>query len=205
MPAAGRAPGGALMDALQYREQLQALLPQGGAWPREPGAVLTLLLDGMASELARVDRRGLDLLREADPATTLELLPEWERVAGLPDPCAGPAETVQERRDRLVALLTNPGGQSRQHFVGLAAAYGFAITITEFAVLRAGFRAGARCNGRAWAYAWRVNAPEETVRFFRAGQSFAGERLASWGNAILECVITRARPAHTTVIFAYGG
>lgn len=193
------------MDARAYREQLQALLPRGGAWPREPGAVLTLLLDGIAAELARVDGRGLDLVRECDPTTTLELLPDWERVAGLPDPCAGPAETIQERRDRLVALLTNPGGQSPAHFIALAAAYGFSITITEFSVLRAGFRAGDACKGIAWAYAWQVNAPEETVRHFRAGQSFAGEPVATWGNAILECVLTRGKPAHTTVIFAYGG
>lgn len=39
---------------------------------------------------------------------------------------------------------------------------------------------------------------------FSAGRSAAGDPLAAWGNVPLECVLTRAKPAHTTVLFAYG-
>jgi uncharacterized protein YmfQ (DUF2313 family) len=193
------------LDEQAYLGQLQELLPPGAAWTREPAAMLTEVLSAWSAELARVDQRADDLLNEGDPRITLELLPDWERVAGLPDPCAGAPETVAERRDRLVGRLTSRGGQSRQYFIDLAASYGFIITITEFQPLRVGFRAGDRCYGIAWAFAWQVNAPEETVRIFRAGQSFAGEPLASWGNAILECVTSRLKPAHTHAIFAYGG
>jgi uncharacterized protein YmfQ (DUF2313 family) len=33
--------------------------------------------------------------------------------------------------------------------------------------------------------------------------SLVDEPIASWGNALLECVIKRLKPAHTSVIFGY--
>lgn len=190
----------------QYTAQLQALLPRGRAWPRQPGAVLTRLLAGLAGALARTHNRALDLLDEADPRTTVELLADWERVAGLPDSCLPATGTVQERRDALVARLTARGGQSRRFFIDLAAALGFTVTITEFRPFRAGAAAAgdALTNGD-WVFTWRVEAPATTVREFRAGSSAAGEPLRIWGNALLECALGRVKPAHTIVLFGYGG
>lgn len=187
----------------QYLDLLQQLLPPGDAWSREPDAVITKLLHGTADELARVHRRMLDLIEEADPRTTEELLPDWERVAGLPDPCAGGDQTVEERRVALTAKLTSRGGQSRQFFIDLAARYGFAITIDEFAPFVAGSGAGEPLYDDGARFVWRVNEPsiDDGIRYFVAG-SFAGEPLASWGNETLECVIRPFAPAHTHVIFA---
>jgi uncharacterized protein YmfQ (DUF2313 family) len=70
-----------------YRDQLQALLPTGAAWPRDEDAQLSLLMHGLGGELARAHNRALDLLEEADPHTAAEMLVDWERVVGLPDPC----------------------------------------------------------------------------------------------------------------------
>ncbi len=192
------------LTAADYRAQLQALLPQGPAWPREEDATLTKFLAGLAEELARVDARAQVLIEEADPRTTLELLPDWERVAGLPDTCTVQPDTLQERRAALVAKLTALGGASRQYFIDVAAALGFAITITELGPFLAGHSAaGDAAGSEAWRPVWRVNAAEFTITSFAAGISAAGEPLRDWGNEILECVLRRLKPAHTEIEFFY--
>lgn len=185
-----------------YLQQLQALLPQGPAWSREQDTVLTKLLTAFAEEFARVDLRIDNLLNESDPRTTNELLTDWERVAGLPDLCTGIPATIALRRELLVSKLTNVGGQSRQFFIDLAAKLGYTITITEFKRFRVNSRVNDPLNDADWTYVWRVNSAQNTVRKFTvAGR--VNEPLASWGNTALECVITRLKPAHTHVQFAY--
>lgn len=191
------------MTVIDYRQQLQALLPRGSAWARDGDAVLTQLLDAMAEELARLDSRGGDLLTEADPRATTELLPEWERVAGLPDPCVGTGETLVARRNALVGRLTGTGDQSRRYFIDLAASLGFEITITEFTPFTCASRVDSPLYGSSWRFAWRVNAPASSVIYFTVA-SRVDEPLASWGNDLLECVIGARKPAHTHVLFAYG-
>lgn len=191
------------MTVSDYRQQLQALLPRGAAWARDGDAVLTQLLDAMAEELARLDSRGGDLLTEADPRATTEVLPDWERVAGLPDPCVGTGEALVARRNALVGRLTGTGDQSRQYFIDLAASLGFVVTITEFDPYDVTLPVDAPMYGIEWRFAWRIDAPEETVTYFTAG-SGVDEPLADWGNELLECVITARKPAHTHVMFAYG-
>lgn len=194
-----------MASAKEYLVQLQALLPEGGAWPREPDAALTRLLSAFADEFARVDSRARALIEEADPRTTLELLPDWERLLALPDSCVPDAQTLQQRRAAVLAKLVTLGGQSRSYFIGLAAALGYEVSITEFRPFRAGMSsAGDPLTGGDWVHTWRVNGPENTIRNFAAGQSNAGEPIRSWGNAQLECVIDRFKPAHTILQFAYG-
>lgn len=113
------------MSADNYREQLQSLLPRGSAWPRDAGAVLTKVLDGMAQEFARVDIRVDNLLDESDPRTTVELLPDYERVHGLPDPCVTDALTTDQRRNALVSKISGIGGQSAAYFLSLLERLGY--------------------------------------------------------------------------------
>jgi len=188
-----------------YLAGTQGLLPSGPVWPRDADAVLTRVLGAFAVTYARTGNRGVALVTDAFPATTQELLPEWEATLGLPDPCSGPLPTVQQRRAAVVERLTSRGGQSVPYFVGVAARLGYAVTITEYVPSTAGrMRAGQRLHGKEWAHAWRMNAPVVPVTRFRAGLSVAGERLSSFGNKPLECTIGRYAPAHTVVAFAYG-
>ncbi|MFT4118680.1 YmfQ family protein [Bradyrhizobium sp.] len=192
------------MTGDQYGEQLDALLPQGLAWPREQDARIRLLTRALAEEFSRVDARGDDLVREANPATTSELLPDWEAAAGLPDDCVSSGQTLQERRAALISKLTEVGGASIPYFIQLAASLGYTITIDEFEPFRAGFsRAGDPLAGENWQYAWRINAPGTTITDFRASLSAAGEPLRKWGNELLECVFSRLKPAHTVLLFGY--
>lgn len=61
------------LSAEDYLQQLQALLPIGAAWSRDPDAEITKALTGMAQEFTRVDGRGEALLSEFNPATAVEL------------------------------------------------------------------------------------------------------------------------------------
>lgn len=192
--------------AADYLEQLKTLLPPGQAFPREAGTTMHDLLDGMSIELARVDARGESLPVEAIPSTTSEMLSDWERIAGLPDKCSGVLEeTLQGRRNALLAKLSGTGGQSLDYFMQLAAVLGYTVTIEEFRPFRAGrSRAGDPLTNGDWVFTWLIRAPETTVISFRAGLSAAGERLRTWGNDTLECKINQLKPAHTIALFAYG-
>ena len=188
-----------------YLRQLQALLPPGPAWPKDDEATLTQLFGALAAELSRVDGRAWQLLEEADPRTTAELFLDWERVAGLPDACAeafGGEQTVAQRRAALVGRLTTLGGQSAEYFIGLAAALGYAITVTEFHAHTVNDDAEYPLYGGAWNFAWQVNSALNTVAELTV-ESTVEDPLAAWGNALLECVIERLKPAQSIVLFSY--
>lgn len=191
-----------MITAEQYLTELQALLPQGAAWPREPGATLSLTLLALADELARVDQRAEQLLDEADPRTTLELLADWERIAGLPDPCVGGSPTTAQRRASLIQKLTALGGQTPAYYIGVALSLGFVITIGEFLEHTVEDDVEHQLYGSDWNFAWQVNAPLNTVGELTV-EDTADDPLAWWGNEQLECVLRPLRPAHTHVIFAY--
>lgn len=198
-----------MFDAAAYRAQLAALLPQGAAWPREPDALLQKLLGGLAEELARVDGRAAAVIEESDPRTALELLTDWERVAGLPDGCVPVTGSVRERQLAVAAKIAGLGGQSRAFFIQLAASLGYSVEIEEFGPSRVGVRSGFRCFGSEWAHVWRMNiVPDDDDQlivssWFRVGVSRSGERIRSFGAGQLECLVNRAKPAHSIVIFAY--
>lgn len=189
----------------QFREQVMRLLPRGMAWARERVTNIYLWAYGVACEFFRVDTRAKDLLEEADPRTTLELLEEWEEVVGIPDECAPPANTLERRRADVVARLTQQGGINKQFYIDFALSLGFTITIYEFRPFRASFSsANDPCCDMIWNHVFRVNAPVETIKYFSAGISQAGDPLASWGNAFLECSINKRIPSGKIAIYAYG-
>ncbi|SOD42340.1 YmfQ family protein [Nitrosovibrio sp. Nv4] len=191
------------ITADDYLSQLQSLLPQGQAWPREPDATLTQLMAALAEEFARFDARTQRLFDEADPRTTVELLADWERVAGLPEAClAAIAQTTGERRSALLSKLIGVGGQSRQYFIGIAAALGYTVTLTEFRPFQVNSEVNDALRGEQWRFAWQVNSALITVRASTVAAA-VNDPLRSWGNAALECVISKYSPAHTKVLFAY--
>lgn len=189
----------------RYTRLLKRLLPRGKAWLAEPGSDLEKLLEGTAVELERVDdRASIDLLNEADPSTTNELITDWERVTGIPDGCIVQETTLPKRREQVLSKLSARGGQSPQFFIDLAEQLGFTITISEFREFKAGeSKAGDPLTNGDWVHTWRVNSAESTVTYFRAGINAAGDPIAVWGNDVLECVMKKKKPAHTIVQFSY--
>ena len=197
----------ALRDS--YLAATQALLPLGRAWSRRIDNTLTKLLTAFSEEFARVDGRAVDLRNEADPRSARELLPDWERVCGLPDVCsAGLATTVQERRAAVVAKLTAQGGASKAYFISLALQLGYVIEIDEFRPFVTGLaRCGASLNGgHTVRHQWRVRVTGPRYTAFRTGTSQAGDMLGKIARASdLECKLKRLKPAHTRLIVSYKG
>ncbi len=188
-----------------YRAELAQLLPPGDAFANTEGSELANVLTATADELVRVDGRAQDLIREADPRTTDEMIEDWERVCGLPDDCTGGAETAEERRLLVTAKIVERGGQSISFFESLAAALDYDVEIEEYHAFRAGDDAGDPAYDDDWAHVFGVLVPDEvTVRWFKAGAARAGDPLATWGDDALECVFSRAKPAHSIALFFYG-
>ena len=98
-------------SAADYLRMLQHLLPQGQAWTRAPGAVLTAVLQASADELERLDMAMRLLLMEILPTSAIAGLEDWERVLGLPDACLPAGTTLQERRSAVLAKLHDEGRQ----------------------------------------------------------------------------------------------
>lgn len=190
--------------AADFLRALQALLPRGRAWPTDADAVQTQTLTGVAAEFANVANRGGDLILDAFPASTDELLPEWEASLGLPDPCQGEAPDLADRRAQVVARFAGGFAPSVPDFINYAATLGYTVTIIEFAPFRFGINHfGDPMYGVAWANAWTVRSPTIMPSFFQFGLSAFGDYFAQWGNTVLQCEFGRLKPAHTVVNFQY--
>lgn len=187
-----------------FTSALLGLLPRGRVWPKELSSVQAQAVSCFAPTFQRLSDAGLGLLTDMFPSTTVNFLTEWEQTLGLPDPCAGVAPTFQGRRNQVVARFTNTGGQSMQFFIAYALGLGYSVTITQYAPFRCGQSVcGQPLGGPDWFFTWSINTQLNTVNYFRAGQSAAGEPLSSWGNAVLECELSEAKPAHTILQFHY--
>jgi uncharacterized protein YmfQ (DUF2313 family) len=192
------------LQALDFVAALQACMPRGRVWPKSQDAVQTQVLGGLAIPFATHNARANNLLVDGFPASTVELLPQWEATLGLPDPCAGEAPTIELRQAQVLARFTAKGGQSPPYFVSLAATLGYVVTITQFAPFRFGQSTfGSPIYGEAWAFAWQVNAPTFSIKQFEFGVDAFGEPFAYWDNNVLQCELQRYAPAHTTLLFSY--
>lgn len=206
-----------------YAQAFLEHLPQGQAWARDPGTILVQTCTGLAQFYGFCDGRAADLLEtESDPRVTLELLLDWERNWGLPDPCiSNPPTALYERREHLVAKMTLLGGQSRAFFIKTAADLGYTITITEYSPYMAGV---SRCGDTRGQfnpddpdhYYWHLGAPEMRFywtihigslgyRQFHCNSSQTGvDRLLAFATATdLECIFNRWKPAHTQIVYDY--
>lgn len=189
-----------------YANQLRQFMPPGPAWRNPPDSPGDRDIQGEAQELARIDARAVYLcLYEFYAQSTRELLPEWEKEYGLPDPCTELGVTYEERIQNLLRKIRAIGGQSIAYLTSVAAALGIEITITEFQPFRSGMnRAGERLWGRKWRWVFLVTGPATRVYKFRSGRNAAGDRLRYWRrNLILECIINALKPAHTLALFGY--
>lgn len=189
---------------MTHAELLKLLLPPSSYEPSGLQLSAELIAEG-----ARLDEAlacaGV-VVQAISPAGAGGLwLTDWERVLGLPDECAGGlSQTIAERIAAALGKIRARGGQNREYFIGVAAGLGYAISIEEYAVYTCDSPCDDSIYDEPWRYAWAVHAPETTVREFSC-DSPCRDPLRSWGNALLECVLRRLAPAHTHLIFAYGG
>tara|TARA_R110000803_G_scaffold162194_1_gene225804 strand:+ start:16750 stop:17373 length:624 start_codon:yes stop_codon:yes gene_type:complete len=197
----------------KYQALIRSLFPKGQAWLNlnEKDSKIRKLLDALGIEACRIEDAALDFIEEVDPRTTTDLLTDWERLLALPDDCESQPEnlTVQQRRDRVVQVLTTQGGQNEAFYKQLASNFGIdidVITVEDQPPFRAGrARAGDRLTNGDWRFTFIIDAPASSAIVFRAGTGRAGDRLRDFSNPTLECLINKHKPAHTIAIFTFGG
>ena len=193
------------MTEAEYLAQLLALLPPGPAWSAEVGQPLHDLLRGWAVSLSKAEARFRALIEEADPRTTSALLSDWERVAGLPDDCViafGGEQTEPQRRMALVARLISKGGMSRAYYLSVIEALGYTASITEFHETTVDDDVDVELVGEAWAAAWQVNLPLNSITEIDVSDD-VDTPLATWGDALLECVLNQINRAGAVLVFNY--
>lgn len=96
------------MSVDKFAESLAGLLPQGHAWPRDPGSVLMAVIRSEAADLAQHTDDVHAMVRQWQPLTTVARLAEWESSCSLPDLCLGNAQTETRRRQVLLRRLRGP-------------------------------------------------------------------------------------------------
>jgi uncharacterized protein YmfQ (DUF2313 family) len=178
---------------------------------------------GLADYWGFVDSRAADLLEiESDPRLTVELLPDWERAWGLPDPCVTAPQGIVARRQALLMKMTMLGGQSRQFYIDVATRLGYTITITEYLPYQCGISRVGDTRSKLdnpedpahfmWQlgppeirYYWTVHVNALALTYFRTGISECGvDRLLAIGvPQDLECVLARWKPAHTVIVYDF--
>ncbi len=114
-------------DLDSWHHAVLTLLPRGEVWPRALGSGLVRTMRGLMGVVERwANDTANFLLIEAFPPTSAGLLPDWERVLGLPEPCFPEARTMAERRLAVrEKLRRRPGAQDRAYFFELAERLGY--------------------------------------------------------------------------------
>lgn len=169
-----------------YARAFRGLMPRGRAWPEDETSVFHRVLKGLSGIYARSDAAAVALLKDAFPVGTVDLLPEWEASLGLPDPCAGPSPTVEQRQAAVHARFISGGGQSRARFIEFAAALGFTIEIEVYAPFIVDRSAvGEALADDAWSFAWGVRI---------LASDFGLDP------AVLICELEAIKPAESTII-----
>ncbi len=172
--------GAPTFSVTDFVSALQALMPPGRAWPRDPSSVQTSVITGLAPSFQRVTAAGNNLLLDAFPATTDQLLPEWQSTLALPDPNLPAANTLAEQQAQVVVKFANGGGQSAAYFESFAAQLGVTVTVTSSAPFRCGqSKCGQTLGTTDQFFAWSVTAPDTS----------------------LEGIFNELKPGHTYVTF----
>lgn len=91
--------------ATAYARQLRKLLPPGRLWRTDLSSYIMRVFLAIGDELSRISGRAIDMIAEADPRTTSELLTDFERALDLE---ASASES--EGQARIVARITQDRG-----------------------------------------------------------------------------------------------
>lgn len=173
------------MNRAEYLNLLALLLPPLTYVPS--GERLQAELSAEALLYSTLDGVIADLVSAIDPESATDMLADWERVYAL---TPGSGDTLQQRRQNVMAALAETGGLSREYFINLAAALGYDITIEE-------------PDDPMWRWIVNVNGTPEQTYYFRVDESSVGDRLEESGDPDLETLFNRLKPAHTECVFNY--
>lgn len=195
-------------DSTAYRDQLvQIESPPGSALSRETGSWYVRLMHALAEEFARADAFVESLADELDPTTTSELLPEWEAMAGLPDPCAGQLPTIEARRGAVVARLSARARLDKLALMEAAETYGFTIDdVIEYDAFVAGTsEVGEELADQESQFVVDIETPTAQIFEAEVGGFAVGDPLGFIGDLALACLLERVKAAHLLFRIVIGG
>lgn len=141
-----------------YLEVFKKLLPPGRAWLFNSASGMFGLLEGMSYSYLRVSQRAQDLLREFDPRTTFELIPDWERLLDLPGTNPTPPTTTEGKRGAIHGKLLGHGDPTAEFFEEVAAGIGYDVVVKhkQYDPFTPGSVAGDMLTNHEWAFYWKV-------------------------------------------------
>ena len=189
--------------AAGFQAGVQRLLPRGRAWPRGLSSMLAAFAGAIGDTAYQLHAQMVLLLDvESDPAQAVQLLPDWETDYGLPDPCTPANPSIGQRHAALLAKIAGIGGQSAAYYIGVAASFGYTITITTWAVFTPFSSPWDPVTGAAWRFAWQVNAPSITFADFTPFSS-PWDPLWTISDTTLECRLRAIAPGYGVLWFNY--
>jgi uncharacterized protein YmfQ (DUF2313 family) len=91
-----------VIDQDDYARMQWFLLPPGRLWADWIGSTVRKVFRGAAAEIVRLQTRAFDLIRESNPATSEEMIEEWENSFDLPH---ATDLTLAQRQAKVVGRL----------------------------------------------------------------------------------------------------
>ncbi|WP_181455061.1 putative phage tail protein [Burkholderia multivorans] len=173
---------------MTHAELLALLLPPVSYDPNQPGLSASLAAEGKVLDDAQAN--GVATLDAITPDGDLTMLPNWERVLSLPEAALGPNQSDEVRLAMVLARLRETGQLDRDYFLFVALQLGFSVSLTEYHPYQIGTPINRPLYSDDWMFVWQLNAPDVTPGL---------------PNALLESVLRRIAPAHTILLFNYGG
>ena len=154
---------------------------------------LSNLFSVISEEPARAEKKEWELLQEATPGLSVDLLEEWEFQAGLPGECGQSLPlTLEERQIQVHAKLYGEGQTvTVEYLVDYALLFGFTINIVEVST-----------NNSAWIVGTARMGKDRFGRKAAIDGSFIIEVLAGTGNLDqLKCIFEEIKPAHLIIVW----
>lgn len=190
-----------------YMEVYAESLPPGPLWDVERDTRLLAFCEGEARELARAHAHLEKIIIESNPATTDELLLEWEDVFGLPNECAPLALGRAARQAAVRAAFLATGGQTPAYIQSLLLqVFGVDADILEGQKTPFTTSDGTGADTPPFSgsvvgdqlhfyYEWF----EWTVFIYDEGLTYGNPEMYDR----MVCFLDHIKPAHTTVTIAY--
>lgn len=172
-----------------FSQALLRLLPRGPIWSRDLDGIAARLATIWGKTFSRNSARCVNLLKDAFPATTDELLPEWQKTLGLPDPVAPETQTLEQQQAQVVARLTGTGGCSIPYLQDYAKTLGYSVTITPDSAFYFGMQFGTEFGGEGWNFDYTVTVDDAKAN----------------NHTVLEYELRRLSQAGTNLSFIYTG